>query len=172
MVLKDLESKLKKVHWIDISNSEEIDLSLEEDFLIQTLNGMVDTSWGRDTLDYETITKWLDNFTGRIYSQKYERILALVLAVHMVYYNENDICHLVKLAHRKLLHIIMEREGIELADAVESMVFMPLGTVSESGPFLSYYYRKENCLPTEFFVGSLEDAARMERVENIVLVDD
>jgi len=172
MLLRNLESKLKNVRWLDIDNSDEIDLAFNEDFLIQTLNGMVDTSWGRDILDYETIIKWLNNFTGQIYSQPYERILALILAVHMVYYNENDICHLVKLAHRKLLHIIMEREGIELRDVAESIVFLPLGTVSESGPFLSYYYRKENCLPTEFFVSSLEDTARMERVKNIVLMDD
>ena len=90
----------------------------------------------------------------------------------MVYYNESDICHLVRLAYRKLLHEIMEQESIELAVATASMVFLPLGTVSESGPFLSYYFRKENSLPTEFFVSSLEMIDRMENVKNIILIDD
>lgn len=171
MLLKDLEFKLNKVQWVNINFQEEVDLALEEDFLIQTLKDMADTSWGRDILDYDTIRKWLDNFTGQIYCEKYERILALVLAVHMVYYNEDAICHLVKLAYRKLLHEIMEQEKVSLGVAAESMVFLPLGTVSESGPFLSYYFRKENCLPTEFFVSSLEAIGKMKS-ENIILIDD
>lgn len=172
MELKDLEQKLNQVQWARVDVLEEVDLALEEDFLIQTLKDMADTSWGRDTLNYTTIMKWLDNFKGQLYSIEYERILALILAVHMVYYNESDICHLVRLAYRKLLHDIMEQESIDPAAATASMVFLPLGTVSESGPFLSYYFRKENSLPTEFFVSSLEMIDRMDNVKNIILIDD
>lgn len=172
MVLEDLVQKLNRVQWVSSDNFEEVDLELEEDLLVQTLKDMADTSWGRDTLNYTAIEKWLDNFQGQLYNANYERVLALILAVHMVYYNENDICHLVKLAYRKLLHEIMEREGEDLAAVVESMVFLPLGTVSESGPFLSYYFRKENSLPTEFFVSSLDMIDRMEHVKNIILIDD
>lgn len=172
MVLKDLEQKLHQVQWVSVDEHKEIDLALEEDFLVQTLKDMADTSWGRDTLNYAAIEKWLGNFKGQLYSVEYERILALILAVHMVYYNESDICHLVKLAYKKLLHEIMERKGVGLDVAARSMVFLPLGTVSESGPFLSYYFRKENCLPTELFVSSLEIVDRMEYIKNVILIDD
>lgn len=172
MTLMELGRKLNEVQWVSVDDRDEVNLALEEDFLVQTLKDMADTSWGRDTLDYDTIECWLENFKGQIYSKKYERILALILAVHMVYYNENDICHLVKLAYRKLLHEIMERESINLEVAAESIVFLPLGSVSESGPFLSYYFRKENCLPTEVFINSLENIDRMEHIQNVVLVDD
>lgn len=172
MELMELQLKLNKVEWVSIDTSEEVNLALQEDFLVQTLKDMADTSWGRDTLDFTTIEKWLSNFTGQIFSVEYERILALILAVHMVYYNENAICHLVKIAYRKLLHEIMEQENINLEDAAESMVFLPLGSVSESGPFLSYYFRKENCLPTKQFVSSLEAIDKTEQIRNIILIDD
>ena len=172
MQLDELKSALNKVQWINIEKPKEVDLALEEDFLVQTLKDMADTSWGRDTLDYDTIKKWLDNFTGQLYKSKYEKILALILAVHMVYYNERDVCHLVRLAYRKIIHEIMDKERVDVSAAAESMAFLPLGTVSESGPFLSYYFRKENCLPTESFVYSLDDIGNRNPAPNIILLDD
>lgn len=172
MTLEELEIRLGSEKWGLSDHEQKVDLGLEEDVFIHTLKDMADTSWGRDTLDYEIIEKWLDNFTGNLYCKEYERLLALILAVHMVYYNEYDICHLAKLAYRKLLHEIMEQNSVALETAAESMVFLPLGTISESGPFLSYYFRKENCLPTEFFVSSLEPVLQMNRLKNIVLLDD
>lgn len=171
MTLQDLEHQLKNIIWVQ-GDKKEIDLSLGEEFLVTTLMKIADTSWGRDTLDNETIGKWLDNFTGELYDCRYERILALILAVHMVYYNECHICHLVKLAYRKLLHEIMGKEHIGTEAAAESLVFLPLGEVSESGPFLSYYFRKENCLPVESFVASFDLIAQRRKVKNIVLMDD
>ena len=64
----------------------------------------------------------------------------------MVFYNENDIRYLVKVAYRKLLHEIMLKEEKTVEETVKSLVFCPLGSVSESGTFLSNYFRKENNL--------------------------
>lgn len=172
MTLKELEEQLYNVQWVYPDDSKMIELALEENFLIRTLKDMADTSWGRDTLDYETIERWLNNFTGQLYVCYYERILALILAVHMVYYNEYHVSYLAKLAYRKLLHEVMERENINLEEAVESLLFLPLGTISESGPFLSYYFRKENCLPVNSFIGLSDFSAKMDCNKKIVLIDD
>lgn len=173
MTLEELFKCLEKEDVTDEKiDTTPVDFDIEEEVLIQILKDTVDTSWGRGTLDRERIHAWLDNFTGLAFDREYERKLALILAVHIVYYNEADICYLVKIAYRKLLHQIMTKEGIGIEKAAESIVFYPLGSVSESGPFLSYYFRKENNLPVEFFVNSIENVANSSNVRNIVLLDD
>ena len=151
---------------------EPVNLEIEEEMMIQILKDMVDTSWGRNTLNRESIGRWLDNFKGFAFDIGYERKLALILAMHIVYYNENDICYLVKIAYRKLLHEIMEKQGGNIDSAAESIAFYPLGSVSESGPFLSYYFRKENNLSIDFFVNSIDSVLNIPHVKNIVLLDD
>lgn len=42
------------------------------------------------------IYRWLDNFKGEIYTQEEERIIALWLLTHFVYYNEQEVRHLCK----------------------------------------------------------------------------
>ncbi|MCM1244093.1 MAG: hypothetical protein NC293_00430 [Roseburia sp.] len=173
MVLEELFKYLKKEDVIEEEiDATPVDFGVEEEVLIQILKDTVDTSWGRGTLDRERIYAWLDNFIGLVFDKEYERKLALILAVHIVYYNEDDIRYLVKIAYRKLLHQIMTKERVSLEKAAESVVFYPLGSVSESGPFLSYYFRKENNLPVEFFANSIENVANSSNVRNIVLLDD
>lgn len=154
------------------TDTSPVDFDIEEEVLIQILKDTVDTSWGRGTLDREKIYTWLDNFTGLVFDKEYERKLALILAVHIVYYNEDDICYLVKIAYRKLLHQIMTKERISIEKAAESIVFHPLGSVSESGPFLSYYFRKENNLPVESFLNSIENVVNSPNIKYIVFLDD
>lgn len=151
---------------------EPVNLEVEEEMMIQILKDIVDTSWGRDTLDRGAIERWLDNFTGTAFDVNYERKLALILAIHVVYYNENDICYLVKIAYRKLLHEIMTKQGESIDSAAESIVFYPLGSISESGPFLSYYFRKENNLSIDFFINTMDSVLNIPQVKNIVFLDD
>lgn len=133
-------------------NDQLVELEMEEEMLLQVLKDIVETSWGRDVLESKTIYEWLDNFDGSVFDKEYERKLALILAIHMVYYNENDIGYLVKIAYRKLIHEIMLEEETTIEEVVKSTIFYPLGSISESGPFLAYYFRKENNLSTDFFV--------------------
>lgn len=173
MTIQELYTYLEKETGDDqIIDLNPVNLGLEEDALIQILKDTVDTSWGQDTLDSRTIERWLANFSGYIFNAVYERKLALILAINIVYYNENDISYLVKIAYRKLLHDIMCKEHISIENAAESVIFYPLGEVSESGPFVSYYFRKENNLSVDFFLHSMEHIANMPNIRNIVLLDD
>lgn len=153
-------------------STQPVELQMEEETLIQVLKDTVETSWGRDTLDSKTIYDWLANFDGSVFLKEYERKLALILAIHMVYYNENDIRYLVKIAYRKLLHEIMLKEGKSSEETVKSIVFCPLGSVSESGPFLSYYFRKENKLSIDSFIGRVNSIVNSSEINNIVFLDD
>jgi hypothetical protein len=173
MTLQELYTYLKTedVEDKDIDLSP-VELEFKEKTLIQILKDMVDTAWGRGTLDNRTIENWLNNFTGMFLEREYERMLALILAIHIVYYNENDISYLVKIAYRKLLHEIMVKEQIDIEKAAESIVFYPLGSISESGPFLSYYFRKENNLSVGFFANSMEKVANSDKIKSVVLLDD
>jgi hypothetical protein len=66
----------------------------------------------------------------------------------------------------------MVKEQIDIEKAAESIVFYPLGSISESGPFLSYYFRKENNLAVDFFVNSMEKVANSDKKKSVVLLDD
>lgn len=133
-----------------------VDFGIEEDILLQVFKDTIETSWGKEVLSEEKIKNWLANFTGQVFEKEYERRLALLLAIHIVYYSEKDICYLSKVAYRKLFHDIMVREKIPVEAVADSVVFLPLGRMSESGPFLSYYFRKENDLSIDFFTQSVE----------------
>lgn len=158
--------------WEEVVDVEPVDLAVEEEMLIQVLKDTVETSWGRNTLESKTVQEWLTNFKGEVFNAEYERKLALLLAIHMVYYNENDICYLVKVAYRKLIHEIVTKEGISVEEAAKSVAFYPLGSISESGPFLSYYFRKENNLPTDCFISSVNNIINSTEKKHIVFLDD
>lgn len=149
-----------------------VEIGIEEETLLQVLKDTVDTSWGKEILDGEKIENWLSNFKGRVFEREYERKLALLLAINIVYYNEKDICYLVKVAYKKLLHDIMIKEKLDIEAVARSIVFLPLGSISESGPFLSYYFRKENNLSIDFFAQSVESIRNISEKRNIVFLDD
>lgn len=172
VLCQELYENLKSIYSLDSVLTGPVDLKLEEGMLIQLLKDTVETSWGRDILSDNSIHRWLSNFKGDAFPKEYERKLALILAVHMVYYNESDICYLVKIAYRKLLHEIMTKKEKNLEEAVKSIIFCPLGNVSESGSFLSYYFRKENNLPINFFINSENSISNSSTIEDIVFLDD
>lgn len=173
MIAKEVYEYLLKQEIVDNEISlEPISLEIEETTLFQILKDIIDTSWGRGKLDSGTINRWLNNFTGLAFDSQYERKLALILAIHIVYYNENDISYLVKIAYRRLLHEIMIKDNTGIEGAMQSIMFYPLGSVSESGPFMSYYFRKENGLSTDFFISSMDELFGLSKVKNIVLLDD
>lgn len=173
--MKEIQELCK---YLEEFRGEEVDCipvvhDLEESTLIQILKDIKDTSWGIDVLDSQKIEHWLENFKGKVFDTCYERILALILAINIVYYNEDDISYLVKVAYRRVLHEIMETQNIDVEEAIKSLVFCPLGRVSESGPFLSYYFRKENNLSIDFFISDLGKLNESEQLKkNIVLLDD
>lgn len=172
MDVEMMYSNLKKSVFQGDICREKVELGIEEETLLQVLKDTVDTSWGKGILDSEKIENWLSNFVGQVFEIEYERKLALLLAIHIVFYNEKDVCYLAKIAYKKLLHGIMTRDNLDIDAAVRSIVFLPLGSISESGPFLSYYFRKENNLSIDFFVQSVERILNIPEKKNIVFLDD
>lgn len=168
-VYEYLDSKEITDNEVDL---EPVYLEIEESTLLQILKDIIDTSWGSGKIDSIAINKWLNNFTGKVFDVQYERKLALILAIHIVYYNESDISYLVKITYRRLLHEIMIKDNVDIKGAMNSIVFYPLGSISESGSFMSYYFRKENGLSTDFFVNSSNELLSLSKVKNIILIDD
>src|SRR4051812_39379340 len=60
--------------------------------------------WSPYELTEKEIEKWLANFKGDILKVGEERILALWLLNHFVFYNESEIRHLCKLVYKDFVH--------------------------------------------------------------------
>jgi hypothetical protein len=141
----------------------------------------INFAWGvGDTINQNRIIKWLDNFTGdaliSIYNERNkarerERQLALFLLCNFVYYNENEIRHLIRLAFRKFVHSCCVSESkccfseIEINNLLKETKFTFLGDYSESSAYLLYLFRQENHL-------SLDHFTDIDKESNIVFIDD
>ncbi len=60
--------------------------------------------WQPNELTEKEINKWLNNFQGEALKKEEERILALWLLNHFVFYNEQEIRHLCKLVYKDFMH--------------------------------------------------------------------
>jgi hypothetical protein len=134
-----------------------------------------DFVWG-NKISREKLDNWLNNFTGEVFTKKYEQELALWLLVSFVYYNEKEVRHLCATLYRDFIHkkLIENNSDNTIEEKLEqvhnSVRFHYLGRSGESGAFLLYYFRKENMLSVSDFVSNLDNIP--EEVTEIVYVDD
>jgi hypothetical protein len=129
---------------------------------IETLNRRV---W-ENRLNKQMIDGWLANFTGLAVDDQKERLHALFLLSHFMYFGHRQIRQLIKAMFRDSFkypivehirqsngdtkdHIFLEKKFLE---HVAKTRFIGLGNPSESGCHVLYYFRQMNGLPKDIFV--------------------
>jgi hypothetical protein len=152
------------------------DFPTEKDLKRQIMNTS-DVVWQPNELSEKEINRWLENFTGEaIANVDEERILALWLLNHFVFYNEQEVRYLCKLVYKDFVHrqLISQPDGFNLQNAINDISstfrFHYMGQPSESGSFVLYYFRQENYLPMKYFLKFLDVEKKVD--DNIIFIDD
>lgn len=132
--------------------------------------------WKHKFTDQE-IETWLSNFDGKVFSESYERELALWLLANFVYFNEDEVRHLCKILYRDFIHemlIAKKNSGPDTEDSIKEILntsrFYNLGRPGESGSYVLYYFRQENDLPLNNFIYHPDSLSK--EITTIVFVDD
>lgn len=150
--------------------------------ILQTkLQKTISTAWNaNDKIPPRKIEKWLENFTGDALCSDYsskdkakeiERQIALFLLCNFVYYNENEIKHLMKTMFNNYAHSVFTAENKNIVNdndfdnLLNITQFTYMGDISESSAHLLYLFRQENELSKYNFNKKLQ-------TKNIVFVDD
>ena len=151
-----------------------------KDKLQDTLRKLINTAWHLNSIHSPGIQKWLDNFTGDALFDEYqdkevarerEQQIALFLLCNFVYYNEDEIKHMMKVMLEKYIHqylssnAISECEDETIDEIIRKSKFSKLGNESESSAYMLYLFRQINEL-------SKQDFERKNETEMIVFVDD
>lgn len=140
------------------------DTALRESFLdkIKTLNERVwESRAGRPAIE-----AWLDNFADDWDSDPSEKLHALFLLSHFMYFGDEEIRVLLKSLFRDLFRYpIVEQLRKDSAGSLDAQSlqgqfatelarsrFLGIGNPAESGTHLLYYFRQENGLTKDLFV--------------------
>lgn len=150
------------------------------DVLMNMLRQTISAAWHLNSIHKRGIEKWLDNFSGEALVNDVENVetakelehrLALFLLCNFVYYNEDEIKHLMKVMLEKYIHYYLTKSRVGVCDeaGIENILtkskFSKLGNESESSAYMLYLFRQINEL-------SKKDFEDRPDVENIVFVDD
>lgn len=148
------------------------------DELLDSLRRTAAIAW-RNEISITKILSWLENFTGEFLGvAEAERLLAMYVLLNYTYYNENEIKYLCKVIYEKYIHtkLVQYKEKNKYQDLsdpekeehiIKNTVFLSLGTPSESGGMILYWFREVNNLPKKLF-----EFNNSSVYENIVLIDD
>lgn len=146
------------------------------DILRKTLN----TAWHINTIHEAGLKKWLNNFVGDALrtsdfnvdeARDLERRISLFLLCNFVYYNEEEVKHLMKVMIENYIHAYFLKQNknnvndSEIDELIRKTTFSPLGNQSESSSYMLYMFRQINDL-------SKYDFEDKKNSENIVFVDD
>jgi hypothetical protein len=149
---------------------------------------------------WEVVSAWLDNFDGRSgFSVEQERLHALYILSQFLYFGSIEIRVLLKALYRDLVFVPLMQQARhrcnhtrelqeilrETYQALKHTRFLGVGTPSESGVHLLYYFRQENGLSKDHFLDSAQIFERVRqpgsskkwqlrypKVERYVFVDD
>lgn len=165
------------------------------DELLSKLKTLSNIAW-EERASEPQINAWLDNFTGLYGSVDDERLHALYLLSHFLYFGNRQVRELLKVLYRDLYRrpIIQEvrRRNANTRDwkliesefqkALGNTLFLGCGNPSESGCHLLYYFRQENMLSKDRFVHSHQvfrrggahgkTVLRDANIEHYVFIDD
>ena len=129
------------------------------------------TVW-KCNITQKEIDRWLDNFTGEIWSKDEEKVLALWLLLNFVHYNEDEVRHLCRILMRGFIHKMLTEKlsDIDVSKLISKTRFLPLGKPSESSGYILYYFRQENDLNVSYF--NPPQSNELDSVDNLVFIDD
>lgn len=138
--------------------------------------------WQPNGLTEKEINRWLSNFKGEVLRTEEERIMALWLLNHFVFYNEHEIRHLCKLVYKDFIHKkLLSQTGITDIRSAISLIsdtfhFHYLGDPSESGSYVLYYFRQENNLPMKNFIKNIDFKRDVDNkiifINGTIFIDD
>lgn len=141
--------------------------------MLVVLKKTIEKSWKAE-INNDDITKWLTNFTGRVFCVEDERRLALWLLCNFTYYNEDEVNYLCRTLFQKLVHQLLIDNDLHTKEDAEqcvmNTVFTNIGEASESGGLVLYHFRQEAKLDLERFIFPTEMGATP--CDNIVCIDD
>ncbi len=150
--------------------------------LTENIQKTINNAWNiGNRIHKPSIDKWLENFTGEALccenksdieiAIERERQIALFLLCNFVYYNEDEIKHLVRVMFNKYAHNVFANEGKktifneDFINLIKITQFTFLGNISESSSYLLYHFRQENDLSKQCFKES-------SATQNVVFIDD
>ena len=156
--------------------SEIVEYFPSEKDLIKQIMNISATVWKHE-LTGKDIENWLSNFTGEIFTVEEEKLIALWLLTHFVYYNEDEVRYLCKILYKDFVHYLICENSIlesDVKEYIKSVItnyqFYYLGKASESGSFILYFFRQVNNLALVNFSKHLN--IEEEIPGNIVFIDD
>ena len=156
-----------------------------------------DTTWEK-RVDQPLVDDWIGQFDSAEETEDDERIHALFLLSHFLYFGQMELRCLLRSLYRDMirtptLHEIRREFGDTLdRDLIEReygarrarMRFLAIGNPSESGMHLLYYFRQENGLPKDLFIntheifgrevagGAIRATIRDRDVNRYIFIDD
>ncbi|WP_152618561.1 phosphoribosyltransferase-like protein [Leisingera sp. ANG-Vp] len=135
-------------------------------------------SW-ENKLRWKEVQSWLDNFDGKSgCCPETERLHALFLLSQFMYYGGREVRVLLKALYREMIvvpFVQRAREALgntrdlhaiepEFNRLLQQTRILGIGNPSESGPHLLYFFRQENSLSKDRFMGASE-IVKAERAE-------
>lgn len=140
------------------------------------------------------IDAWLSNFTGKSTTEDAERMHALHILAHFMYFGSRETRALLRALFkdayrypilesiRKANNDTLDRSLIaaQFAAELRATRFLGIGNPAESGTHLLYYFRQENRLPKDLFINphqifsrtATATALRNPTVKRYVFLDD
>jgi len=109
-----------------------------------------------DCLSEKKIIMWLENFKGEFSDESIEKVIALDLLRHFLYYSEDEIRHLCKTALSMLIYekiredpqrYLGGKSRLLLSAYLQGCVYSYIGYLSESSSHLLYPFRQECDIP-------------------------
>lgn len=139
------------------------------DLLHEKLKNLFETTW-ENRINLPDVERWASQFETKDPIEDDERLHALFLATHFIYFGQSEIRELLKSLFRDLyktpiIHQIRRSNGDtadvnfinkEFASTLTRTRFLGVGNPSESGSHLLYYFRQENDLPKDLFINTHE----------------
>jgi hypothetical protein len=167
------------------------------DRLMRQVRQLLVSVWeGR--IDLKDVEAWLDQFDDAADSSQSERLQALFLLSQFMYFGAFEVRALLRALYRDQFQYPLiartrrsngdttDRQAIDaaLASELARTRFVGLGNPSESSTHLLYYFRQENRLARDLFIGpdqifqiarieeNFVQVIRNEKIRNYVLIDD
>jgi len=149
--------------------------------LMATIMNTIKIVWNvGNELHEKSIDDWLANFSGNGLcdtsidinkAKEREQHIALFMLCNFVFYNKDEVKHLLKLMYNKYKHSVFIKENKitvtddDITNLLKNTRFSPLGYPGESSSYLLYPFRQENSL-------SIKNFSEKSDAKNIVFVDD
>jgi hypothetical protein len=151
-----------------------------------------DSIWERHA-DWPHVSAWLNQFRDEETTED-DQLHALYLLSNFMYFGTSEIRALLKSLYRDVFRasviadirqshpaLRVQEVKAEFEKELLRTRFVALGNPSESSAFLLYYFRQENMLPRECFIGAMEIfslsipdrlAVRNSNIQRYVFIDD